>query len=45
VTVWRKSKSVWVAVGAYIGETLTVQDRSEGAATKCWIDAATYRGN
>jgi hypothetical protein len=45
VSVHRKSKSVWVAVGDYMGDSITVQDRSEGAALKRWREAATYKGN
>ena len=45
VSVNRKSKSVWVAVGDYMGKTIRVQDRSEGAAVKRWREAAEYRGN
>jgi len=45
VSVDRKSKSVWVAVGDYSDECITVQDRSEGAALKRWREAATYKGN
>lgn len=45
ITVDQKSKSVWVAVGDYMGETLRVQGRSEGVAVKRWREAAEYRGN
>jgi len=45
VSVDRRSKSVWVAVGDYMGEPITVQDRSESAALKRWREAATYKGN
>jgi hypothetical protein len=45
VSVDRKSKSVWIAVGDYMGEPIAVQDRSEGAALKRWREAATYKGN
>jgi len=45
VSVYRKSKSVWVASGDYLGEAITVQDRSAGSALKRWREAATYDGN
>jgi hypothetical protein len=45
VTVYRKSKSVWVASGNYSGESIVVQDRSAGSALKRWREAATYKGN
>ena len=44
VTVYRESKSVWVAVGDYMGESIRVQDSSKGGATRIWIRAATYKG-
>ena len=34
VTVYRESKSVWVAVGDYMGESIRVQDSSKGGATR-----------
>lgn len=45
VHVYEKSKSVWEAVGDYMGETIRVKDRSESAALKAWCSAATYKGN
>ena len=44
ITVDQKSKSVWVAVGDYLGESIRVQDQSEGAAIKRWCEAARYKG-
>ena len=45
VTVHRKHNTVWVASGEYKGTTITVEDRTEGAAIKRWREAAEYRGN
>jgi hypothetical protein len=45
VSVYQKSKSVWVASGEYMGESISVQDRSAGTALKRWREAATYKGN
>lgn len=45
VTVYQKSKSVWEAVGEYMGETIRVTDRSAGSAIKRWQEAARYKGN
>jgi hypothetical protein len=45
ISVYRKSKSVWIAVGDYMGVTITVQDRSEDAALKRWREAAEHKGN
>jgi len=45
IAVRQKSKSVWIAAGEYMGESLVVQDHSEATAIKCWCDAARYKGN
>ena len=44
VTVNQKSKSVWVAIGQYMGESIMVKGRSETQAIGLWRDAAKYRG-
>lgn len=45
ITVYQKSKSVWEAVGEYMGETIRTKDRSSSTATKRWQEAAKYKGN
>jgi hypothetical protein len=45
VTVEQKSKSVWMAVGDYMGKSIRVVDRNRGAALKSWCRAASYKGN
>ena len=45
ITVEQKSKSVWIASGAYMGNQITVQGRNANNATKIWRDAAHYRSN
>lgn len=45
ITVVQKSKSVWIAVGTYMGKTVEVQGRSESSAAAHWREAARYRGN
>ena len=45
ISVQQKSKSVWVAVGQYMGESLRVEDRSQGSAIKRWCEGARYKGN
>jgi hypothetical protein len=45
VRVSKKSKTVWVAVGDYHGETIRVEDRSEKSALGLWRKTAEYRGN
>ena len=44
ITVYQKSKTVWVAVGDYMGERIEVQGSSANVAAN-WVDAARFRGN
>lgn len=44
VTVYQKSKSVWIAVGTYMGERLESKGSSEASASAHWIAAARYKG-
>jgi len=45
VSVDQRSKSVWVAVGDYMGERIETKGKSESTALKRWGEAARYRGN
>jgi len=45
VSAHQESKSVWVAVGDYMGESIKVEDRSERTAVMRWCNAARYKGN
>jgi hypothetical protein len=45
ITVVKKSKTVWVAVGQYMGKEVRAQGRSANSATALWKDAAHYRSN
>ncbi|MBY5812902.1 hypothetical protein [Rhizobium leguminosarum] len=45
VSIHQSSKSVWVAVGEYMGQRVEVKGRSSGAALSLWKDAARYKGN
>jgi len=44
VTVYQKSKTVWIAVGDYMGERIETKDSSEGSTLKRWREAARYKG-
>lgn len=44
ITVYQKSKSVWIATGSYMDESLQTKDSSRGAAIKRWCEAAKYKG-
>lgn len=45
ITVYQKSKSVWVAVGTYMDQRVEVKGRSESQAIASWRAAARYKGN
>ena len=45
VTTAQKSKTVWVAVGTYMGEWVEVRARTESQAVSKWSEAARYKGN
>jgi len=45
ITVYQKSKSVWIAVGNYMGERIEVKASSPSSAAKHWAQAAKYKGN
>jgi hypothetical protein len=45
ISVYQKSKSVWIAVGDYMGQRVEVKGSSLTSATKHWTDAARHRGN
>ena len=45
ITVYQKSKTVWIAVGEYMGQRFEVKGRSANSAANLWRDAATYKGN
>jgi hypothetical protein len=44
VTVYQRSKSVWIAAGNYKDKMIEVSDSSQGAAVKRWRGAATSKG-
>lgn len=43
VTVFRNSNGAWLASGNYLGEAITVRDRSESSALNRWREAARLR--
>jgi hypothetical protein len=45
ITTYRKSKSVWIASGEYMGKSNSTEGRTEGAAIKRWREWAQYVGN
>ena len=45
ISVHQKLKTVSIAVGEYMGESLRVEGRTESQAVAAWRDAARYKGN
>ena len=45
ISVYQKSKTVWIARGDYHGEPIEVKDRSLSAAAKAWAEKARYKSN
>jgi len=45
ISVHRRSKCVWEAVGDCLGALISVEARSESAAIKRWCEAAHDSGN
>ncbi|MGY2843392.1 hypothetical protein ACVIWU_006732 [Bradyrhizobium sp. USDA 4509] len=44
VTTYQKSKTVWIAVGTYMGETREAKGTSAGSALSSWKVWATTKG-
>lgn len=44
VEVYQKSKSVWIAVGEYMGQRIEVKGSSRSSALAHWEEAARYKG-
>jgi len=40
VTVYQRSRTVWVAIGDYMGNAIDVKGSSERRVLKLWMDAA-----
>ncbi len=45
VITHQKSKSVWIAVGDYMGKSIEVKDRSQATVIKRWREAARFKRN
>ena len=45
VEVYQTSKTVWHAIGEYLGERIEVKGRTQTQALSQWREAARYRGN
>lgn len=45
ITVYQKSKSVWVAIGDYHSQRIEAKGRNQPQAIARWREAARYKGN
>lgn len=45
IAIFHPTKTVWVAVGDYIGKRVKVKGSSANVAAKRWVEAARFRGN
>lgn len=45
ISVYQKSRTVWIAVGKYLGDRIEVNGRSANSAVVLWVNAARYKGN
>ena len=45
IEVYQKSKTVWIAVGDYLGKRHEVKDRTPIAAANLWAETAKYHSN
>jgi len=45
ISVYQRSKTVWIAVGEYMGEQIEVKGSSQRSAAAQWREAARYKGN
>jgi hypothetical protein len=43
VAIQRKSKTVWVATGRYMGQDVEARGRNENLAASAWRSASRYR--
>jgi hypothetical protein len=43
VAIRRKSKTVWIATGHYMGQTIEARGRNEDLAASAWRSASRYR--
>jgi hypothetical protein len=45
LSIYQKSKSVWIATGTYNGKSHQYQGRTETQAASAWQDAVRYHNN
>jgi hypothetical protein len=45
ITIYQKSKSVWIAVGEYMGEPIEEKGSSANSAAAHWRNTAQYKSH
>ena len=45
ITIYQRSKTVWIAAGKYRGREYEVKGRTPALALALWMEAAQYRGS
>lgn len=45
ITIYQRSKTVWIAAGSHRGQDFEVKGRSPAIALAFWVEAARYRGS
>jgi hypothetical protein len=45
VAIRRKSKTVWIATGQYMGQAIEARGRNEDLAASAWRSASSYRSH
>jgi hypothetical protein len=45
ISVYQKSKTVWIAQGLYVGKAYQAQGRTEPRAASAWARAVAYRNS
>ena len=45
IDVYQKSKTVWIAVGDYMGQRIETKGSTAYTAANRWREAARYKGN
>jgi hypothetical protein len=45
ITIYQRSKTVWIALGSYRGRDFEVKGRTPGPTLALWKEATRYRGS
>jgi hypothetical protein len=45
ITIYQKSRGLWLAAGQHMGKPVEVHERTHGAAIRQWIEVVRNKGN